>query len=96
MLLRISTVLNSEKSRWISIPPANDDHTVIDSMIALNALLGAHPGPDNVTLRVEYSPETGEWTSARLPVGVRFSHALENSIRRLLGDDALAIIKLLG
>jgi hypothetical protein len=78
----------------ISIPPANDDHEVIDSMIALNGLLNAHPGPDSVTIRVQYSPETGKWTSARLPGGVRFSHALEQSIRRLLGDDALAVIRL--
>jgi hypothetical protein len=80
----------------ISIPPVGDDHAVIDSMIALNALLNAHPGPDSVTLRVQYSPETGKWTSARLPTGVRFSPPLESSIRRLLGDDALAVIKLLG
>jgi DNA polymerase-3 subunit alpha len=80
----------------ISIPPVGDDHAVIDSMIALNALLNAHPGPDSVTLRVQYSPETGKWTSARLPAGVRFTPLLENSIRRLLGDDALAVIKLLG
>jgi hypothetical protein len=78
----------------ISIPPANDDHEVIDSMIALNSLLNAHPGPDSVTIRVQYSPETGKWTSARLTGGVRFSHALEQSIRRLLGDDALAVIRL--
>jgi hypothetical protein len=79
----------------ISIPPAGDDHAVIDSMIALNTLLSQNPGPDSVTLRVQYSAETGKWTSARLPAGVRFSHPLENSIRRLLGDDALAVIKLL-
>jgi DNA polymerase III alpha subunit len=78
----------------ISIPPASDDHEVIDSMIALNSLLNAHPGPDSVTIRVQYSPEMGKWTSARLPGGVRFSHALEQSIRRLLGDGALAVIRL--
>jgi DNA polymerase-3 subunit alpha len=80
----------------ISIPPAEDDHEVIDSMIALNSLLGSHPGPDSVTIRVQYSPETGKWTSARLPGGVRFGYALEQSIRRLLGEDALAVIKLAG
>ena len=78
----------------ITIPSADDDHTVIDSMIALNSLLNSHPGPDSVTLRVQYSPESGKWTSARLPMGVRYSHALESAIRRLLGDDALAVIKL--
>jgi DNA polymerase III alpha subunit len=78
----------------ISLPPADDDHELIDSMIALNNLLNSHPGPDSVTIRVQYSPETGKWTSARLPGGVRFSAALEQSIRRLLGEDALAVIKL--
>jgi hypothetical protein len=29
-----------------------------------------------------------------LPAGVRFSPPLENAIRRLLGDDALAVIRL--
>jgi hypothetical protein len=89
--------LSNEPARYsliISLPPADDDHEVIDSMIALNSLLGSHPGPDSVTIRVQYSPETGKWTSARLPGGVRFSPALEQSIRRLLGDDALAVIKL--
>ncbi|MEO8285340.1 MAG: PHP domain-containing protein [Chloroflexota bacterium] len=80
----------------ISIPPADDDHAVIDSMISLNELLTSNPGPDSVTIRVQYNPDAGNWTSARLPGGVRYSSRLENSIRRLLGDDALAVIKLLG
>ena len=95
--LRQHVALSNEPARYsliISLPPADDDHEVIDSMIALNSLLGSHPGPDSVTIRVQYSPETGKWTSARLPGGVRFSPALEQSIRRLLGDDALAVIKL--
>jgi len=95
--LRPQVALSNEPARYsliISLPPADDDHEVIDSMIALNSLLGSHPGPDSVTIRVQYSPETGKWTSARLPGGVRFSPALEQSIRRLLGDDALAVIKL--
>jgi hypothetical protein len=92
----VSTDEPATYSLVISIPPAGDDHTVIDSMIALNALLSKNPGPDSVTLRVQYNPETGKWTSARLPMGVRFSPSLENAIRRLLGDDALAVIRLVG
>ena len=95
--LRQQVALSNEPARYsliISLPPADDDREVIDSMIALNSLLASHPGPDSVTIRVQYSPETGRWTSARLSGGVRFSPALEQSIRRLLGDDALAIIKL--
>jgi len=90
----VSTDEPATYSLVISIPPAGDDHAVIDSMIALNALLSRNPGPDSVTLRVQYSPETGKWTSARLPMGVHFSPSLENAIRRLLGDDALAVIRL--
>ena len=65
-------------------------------MIALKRLLRAHPGPDTVTLRVPYSPETGDVTSAKLPWGVRYESGLETDIRALFGPEALALIKLLG
>lgn len=76
----------------ISIPDADEDQTVIDSMIDLKRLLEQHPGPDSVTIRVPYI--RGKWTSANLSRGVRYSHHLENQIRRLLGNDAIAVIQL--
>jgi hypothetical protein len=80
----------------ITVPASNDDHADIDQMIALNKLLKGHAGPDTVTLRIQYSPETGDVTSARLPHRVRYDASLEGGIRDLLGPDALALIKLLG
>jgi DNA polymerase III subunit alpha len=80
----------------VSIPHVPDDHTVIDSMISLHNLLAEHPGSDSVTIRVPYSPEHGRWTSARLPWGVSYNPQLDSRIRHLLGDDSLAVIKLLG
>jgi hypothetical protein len=80
----------------ITLPVSHDDHADIDRMLALDKLLKARPGPDTVTLRIPYSPETGAVTSAQLPRGVRYSPGLEADIRGLLGPDALALIKLLG
>jgi DNA polymerase III alpha subunit len=80
----------------ITVPASNDDHADIDRMIALEKLLKGHTGPDTVTLRIQYSPETGDVTSARLPHRVRYDASLEEDIRGLLGPDALALIKLLG
>jgi DNA polymerase III alpha subunit len=80
----------------ISIPAAADDHIVIDSMISLNNLLSGYPGPDMVTIRVPYAPGTQRWTSARLPWGVAYTQHLDARIRRLLGDEALAVIRLAG
>ncbi len=78
----------------ITLPTSEDDREDIDRMIALDRLFKAHQGPDTVTLRIPYSPETGAVTSAQLPRGVRYSSALEAKIRKLLGPDALALIKL--
>jgi DNA polymerase III alpha subunit len=80
----------------ISIPPAADDHVVIDSMISLNNLLSGFPGPDMVTVRVPYTADTKRWTSARLPWGVSYTQQLDARIRRLLGDESLAVIRLAG
>lgn len=80
----------------VTLSASDDDQADIDRMIALKRLLRAHPGPDNVTLRVPYSPETGGVTSAKLPWGVRYNSGLETDIRDLLGPEALALIKLLG
>jgi hypothetical protein len=80
----------------ISIPAAADDHVVIDSMISLNNLLSGYPGPDMVTIRVPYAPNSTKWTSARLPWGVAYTQQLDARIRRLLGDEALAVIRLAG
>jgi hypothetical protein len=80
----------------ISIPPAADDHVVIDSMISLNNLLSSFPGPDMVTVRVPYTSDTKRWTSARLPWGVSYTQQLDARIRRLLGDESLAVIRLAG
>jgi DNA polymerase III alpha subunit len=80
----------------VTLPVSADDHADIDRMIKLKKVLAAHPGPDVVTLRIPYSPETGAVTSAQLPRGVRYSDVLESEMRELLGSDALAIIKLIG
>jgi hypothetical protein len=80
----------------ITLPGSDDDHADIDHMIALNRLLHAHPGPDAVMLRIPYNPETGDYTTAPLPRGVRYTASLELKIRDLLGSDALALIKLVG
>jgi hypothetical protein len=80
----------------ISIPPAADDHVVIDSMISLNNLLSGYPGPDMVTIRVPYASDSTKWTSARLPWGVAYTQQLDARIRRLLGEEALAVIRLAG
>ncbi len=76
----------------ISIPDADEDQPVIDSVISLKRLLEEYPGPDTVTIRVPYI--RGRWTSASLSWGVGYSHQLESRIRRLLGDDAIAVIQL--
>lgn len=80
----------------ITLPISDDDHADIDRMIALNRLLRSRPGPDTVTLRIPYSPESGAVTSAQLPRGVRYSPRLEDEVRELLGPDTLALIKLVG
>jgi hypothetical protein len=80
----------------ITLPISNDDHADIDRMIALNRLLRSRPGPDTVTLRIPYSPESGAVTSAQLPRGVRYTPRLEDEVRELLGPDALALIRLVG
>ncbi|MFL5732248.1 MAG: PHP domain-containing protein [Chloroflexia bacterium] len=80
----------------ITVPASDDDHADIDRMIALEKVLKARSGPDTVTLRIQYSPEAGDVTSAKLPHRVRYSTSLEEEIRNLLGPDALALIKLLG
>ena len=46
----------------ITLPGSVDDREDIDRMIALDRLLKAHQGPDTVTLRIPYSPETGAVT----------------------------------
>jgi DNA polymerase-3 subunit alpha len=78
----------------ITLPCPEDDQTAIDMMIALHNLLLRHPGPDEVKLRIPYSPQTGHMTSAQLPRGVSYNHILEAEIQALLGMDALAVIKL--
>jgi hypothetical protein len=78
----------------ITLPASPDDQTDIDLMIALKELLYEQPGPDTVTLRIPYSPETGHHTKAQLPRGVAYSAVLEADIVRLLGPDAVAVIKL--
>jgi DNA polymerase III alpha subunit len=76
----------------ISIPDADEDQTVIDSVIGLKRLLEEYPGADTVTIRVPYI--RGKWTTASLSWGVSYSHQLEARIRRLLGDDSIAVIQL--
>ena len=80
----------------ITLPASGDDHADIDRMIALDKLLKAHAGSDTVTLRIQYSPETADVTSAKLPHRVRYDASLEEDLRGLLGPDALALIKLAG
>ncbi len=80
----------------VTLPSAGDDHAAIDAMIALNKLLKTHPGPDSVTLRIPYSPQTGDVTTAQFPHGVRYTPDLEAGVRDILGPDALAVIKLIG
>lgn len=95
----ISKVQNEEEPGYeliITLPSSPDDHEDIDRMIKLDRLLKGHRGPDTVILRIPYSPETGSYTKAQLPRGVRYSSVLEMEIRDLLGPDALALIKLLG
>jgi hypothetical protein len=78
----------------ISIPDADEDQPVINNVIALKRLLEEYPGSDTVTLRVPYI--RGEWKTATLSWGVQYSPQLESRIRRLLGNDAIAVIKLAG
>ena len=78
----------------ISIPDADEDQPVINNVIALKRLLEEYPGNDTVTLRVPYI--RGEWKTATLSWGVQYSPQLESRIRRLLGNDAIAVIKLAG
>jgi hypothetical protein len=92
-------VQNAEEPNYeliITLPASPDDHEDIDLMIRLDRLLKAHVGPDTVILRIPYSPETGSYTKAQLPRGVRYNSVLEMEIRDLLGPDALALIKLVG
>jgi DNA polymerase III alpha subunit len=94
-----SKIQNEEEPGYeliITLPSSSDDHEDIDRMIKLDRLLKGHRGPDTVILRIPYSPETGSYTKAQLPRGVRYSSVLEMEIRDLLGPDALALIKLLG
>jgi|GEM_PF-5992873 len=79
----------------VTLPGSEDDHADIDTMIALNRLLEQHPGDDVVVLRIPYLPEIGAVTTAQLPRRVRHSPNLEARIRKLLGYDALATIKLI-
>lgn len=78
----------------ITLPATEDDRADIDRMIALKEILHEHPGPDLVTLRIPYSPETGHVTSAQLPRGAGYSTLLEADVVRLLGTDAIAVIRL--
>lgn len=78
----------------ISIPDADEDQPVINNVIALKRLLEEYPGDDTVTLRVPYI--RGEWKTATLSWGVQYSQQLESRIRRLLGNDAIAVIRLAG
>jgi hypothetical protein len=80
----------------VTLPISSDDQSDIDRMISLKRVLEKYPGPDKVTLRIPYSPESGAVTSAQLPRGVRYSSLLEEDIRGLLGPEALALIKLPG
>jgi DNA polymerase III subunit alpha len=78
----------------VTLPEADNDNAAIDSMNSLKRLLAQHPGPDVVTLRIPYSPETGSVTSAQLPYGVQYSRHLESEITRLFGPASLAVIQL--
>jgi hypothetical protein len=78
----------------ITLPITEDDQADIDRMIALKEILHEHPGTDAVTLRIPYAPEPGHLTTAQLPRGVAYSTVLEAEVVRLLGTDAIAVIRL--
>ncbi|HEX8598720.1 MAG TPA: PHP domain-containing protein [Chloroflexia bacterium] len=78
----------------ITLPITEDDQADIDRMIALKEILHEHPGTDAVTLRIPYAPETGHLTTAQLPRGVGYSTVLEAEVVRLLGTDAIEVIRL--
>ncbi|MDQ3707340.1 MAG: hypothetical protein M3437_19365 [Chloroflexota bacterium] len=78
----------------ITLPITEDDQADIDRMIALKEILHEHPGSDAVTLRIPYAPEPGHLTTAQLPRGVGYSTVLEAEVVRLLGTEAIAVIRL--
>lgn len=78
----------------ITLPITEDDRADIDRMIALKEILREHPGTDAVTLRIPYSPLPGHLTTAQLPRGVSYSTVLEAEVVRLLGTEAIAVIRL--
>ncbi|HVG00705.1 MAG TPA: OB-fold nucleic acid binding domain-containing protein, partial [Chloroflexia bacterium] len=78
----------------ITLPITEDDQADIDRMIALKEILHEHPGTDVVTLRIPYSPEPGHLTTAQLPRGVAYSTVLEAEVVRLLGTEAIGVIRL--
>jgi hypothetical protein len=78
----------------ITLPISEDDQADIDRMIALKEILQEHPGTDVVTLRIPYSPEPGHLTTAQLPRGVAYSTVLEAEVVRLLGKEAIGVIRL--
>ncbi|MDQ5826768.1 MAG: PHP domain-containing protein [Chloroflexota bacterium] len=78
----------------ITLPITEDDQADIDRMIALKEILHEHPGSDAVTLRIPYAPEPGYLTTAQLPRGVAYNTVLEAEVVRLLGTEAIAVIRL--
>ena len=78
----------------ITLPITEDDKADIDRMITLKGILQEHPGTDVVTLRIPFSPEPGHLTTAQLPRGVSYSAVLEAEVVRLLGTEAIAVIRL--
>lgn len=78
----------------ITLPVTDDDRADIDRMIALKELLSEHPGPDPVTLRIPYNPESGAVTTAQLPRGVAYSTLLEAQIVGLLSHEAVQVSRL--
>jgi hypothetical protein len=78
----------------ITLPITEDDKADIDRMISLKGILQEHPGTDVVTLRIPFSPEPGHLTTAQLPRGVSYSAVLEAEVVRLLGTEAIAVIRL--
>ena len=78
----------------ITLPITEDDQADIDRMIALKEILQEHPGNDEVTLRIPYSPEPGHLTTAQLPRGVSYGTVLEAEVVRLLGKDAIGVQRL--
>jgi DNA polymerase III alpha subunit len=78
----------------ITLPISEDDRADIDRMIALKEILQEHPGTDVVTLRIPYAPEPGHLTTAQLPRGVAYNTVLEAEVVRLLGTEAIAVIRL--